>query len=124
LLHWIWPVENNYSFSVYLSIAVLLVFLDLIAAYVSVRQCIIIICRCPQHIIEISLSRKNVYRSMLSKMPKMCDNLFLLNFKSLFKKRKIKHIHQNLRFYQTIEEIHLMAVKKIESYAGENNCNI
>jgi hypothetical protein len=36
----------------------LLVFLYLIAAYASVRQCVIIICRCPQNIIEISLSRK------------------------------------------------------------------
>jgi multidrug efflux pump subunit AcrB len=66
---------------------VLLVFLYLIAAYASVRQCVIIICRCPQNIIEISLSRKNVHRSMLSKMPEMqhnlCDNLFLLNFKGL-----------------------------------------
>ena len=66
---------------------VLLVFLYLIAAYASVRQCVIIICRCPQNIIEISLSRSNVHRSMLSKMPEMqhnlCDNLFLLNFKGL-----------------------------------------
>jgi hypothetical protein len=46
------------SFSFYLSIDVLLVFLYLIAAYDSVRQCVIIICRCPQNIIEISLSRK------------------------------------------------------------------
>ena len=40
----------------------LLVFLYLIAAYASVRQCAIIICRCPQNIIEIFLSRKNVHR--------------------------------------------------------------
>ena len=49
----------------------LLVFLYLIAAYASVRQCVIIICRCPQNIIEISLFRTNVHRSMLSKMPEM-----------------------------------------------------
>ena len=49
----------------------LLVFLYLIAAYASVRQCVIIICWCPQNIIEISLSRKNVHQSMLSKMPEM-----------------------------------------------------
>ena len=36
----------------------LLVFLYLIAAYASVRQCVIIICRCPQNIIEIVLSGK------------------------------------------------------------------
>jgi hypothetical protein len=56
---------------------------------------------------------------MLSQMPKMCDNLFLLNFKGLFKKRRIKYIHQNLRFYQTIEQIHLMAVKKIKLCWGK-----
>jgi hypothetical protein len=49
----------------------LLVFLYLIAAYASIRQCVIIICWCPQNIIEISLSKKNVHRSMLSKMPEM-----------------------------------------------------
>jgi multidrug efflux pump subunit AcrB len=64
------PAKND-SFSFYLSIAVLLLFLYLIAAYASVRQCAIIICRCPQNIIEISLSRKNVHRNMLSKMPEM-----------------------------------------------------
>jgi hypothetical protein len=58
-------------FSFYLSIAVLLVFLYLIVAYASVRQCVIIICRCPQNIIEISLSRKIFHRNMLSKMPEM-----------------------------------------------------
>jgi hypothetical protein len=50
--------EMLWSLSFYLSIAVLLVFLYLIAAYASVRQCVIIICRCPLNIIEISLSRK------------------------------------------------------------------
>jgi hypothetical protein len=59
------------SFSFYLSIAMLLVFLYLIAAYASVRQCVIIICWCPQNIIEISLSRKNVHRNMFSKIPEM-----------------------------------------------------
>ena len=84
-LHWIWPVKKNDSFSFCLSIAMRLVFLYLIAAYASVRQCVIIICLHPQNITEISLSRKNVHRNMLSKMPEMyhnlCDNLFLLNFK-------------------------------------------
>ena len=93
----------------------LLVFLYLIAAYASVRQCVIIICRCPQNIIEISLSRKNVHRNMLSKMPEMyhnlCDNLFLLNFKDL-SKTIIKYIHQNLKYYETIEYIPFMEAKK------------
>ena len=48
-----------------------LVLLYLIAAYASVRKCVIITCRCPQNIIEISLSRKNVHRSMLSKLSEM-----------------------------------------------------
>jgi hypothetical protein len=48
-----------------------LVLLYLIAAYASVRNCVIITCRCPQNIIEISLSRKNVHRNMLSKLSEM-----------------------------------------------------
>jgi hypothetical protein len=52
-------------FSFYLSIAVLLVFLYLIAA----NKCVVIICLCPQNIIEISLSRKSYHRNMLVKMP-------------------------------------------------------
>jgi epoxyqueuosine reductase QueG len=36
---------------------------------------------------------------------------FLLNFKGLSKKI-IKYIHQNLKYYETIEQIHLMVVKK------------
>ena len=40
-----------------------------------------------------------------------------MNFKGLSK--KIKYIHQNLRYYETIEQIHFMVVKKIESYVWE-----
>ena len=40
----------------------------------------------------------------------LCD-LFLLNFKGLSKKI-IEYIHQNLRYYETIEQIHFMVVKK------------
>jgi hypothetical protein len=40
-LHWIWPVKKKLL--LFLSIAVLLVFLYLIAAYASARQCVIII---------------------------------------------------------------------------------
>jgi hypothetical protein len=42
-----WEILNNNFY--HLSIAVLLVFLYLIAAYASIRQCVIIICRCPQN---------------------------------------------------------------------------
>ena len=79
-LHWIWSVKKNDSFSLYLSIAVLLVCLYLIAAYASVRQCVIIISRCPQHIIEISLSRNNCHRNMLSKLPGVCNTFCVTTF--------------------------------------------
>ena len=39
------------------------------------------------------------------------------------KKKGIKYIHQKLRYYETIEQIHFMVVK-IESYVWEKNCNI
>ena len=58
---------------------------------------------------------------MLSKMPEMkhnlCDNLFLLNLKGLSK--KIKYIHQNLRYYETIEQIHFMVEKKQKAMFGK-----
>ena len=38
-------------------------------------------------------------------------------------KKRIRYIHQNLRYYETIEQIHFMVVK-IESYVWEKNCNI
>jgi hypothetical protein len=42
---------------------------------------------------------------------------FSIQFQGFVKKR-IKYIHQNLRYYETIEQIHLMVVK-IESYVWE-----
>ena len=57
---------------------------------------------------------------MLSKLPEMkhnlCDNFLQLNFKGL-SKNIIKYIHQNLRYYESIEQIYLMIVKKYKSYA-------
>ena len=73
------PAKKNDSFSFYLSIAVLLVFLYLIAAYASVRQCVIIICRCPQNIIEIYLSRKNFIEICCQKCQK-CNTICVTTF--------------------------------------------
>ena len=89
-------LKKNDSFSFYLSIAVL-VFLYLNAAYASIRQCVIIICRCPQNI-EIYLSRKNVHRSTFVCCQKCqkCNNLFLLNFKGLSKKKKKLNIYTRI----------------------------
>ena len=111
-LHWIWPVKKNDSFSFYLSIVVLLVFLYLIAAYASVRQSVIIICRCPQNIIEISLSRKKYsYVKNAWNVIQFVWQLFSIEFQGYVKK-KIKYIHQNLRYYETIQQIHFMVIKK------------
>ena len=57
------------------------------------KQCVIIICLCPQNINEISLSRKNCHRNMLSKMPRVYithfawQTFFPLNFKGLSNKK-------------------------------------
>jgi hypothetical protein len=48
----------------------------------------------------------------------LCDNLFLLNFKGLSLK-KIKYIHQHLRYYENIEQNSFYGSKKIESYVCE-----
>jgi hypothetical protein len=44
---------------------------------------------------------------------------FSIEFQGFVKKKRIEYIHQNLRYYETIEQIHFMVVKKIESYAWE-----
>ena len=114
-LHWIWPVKKHDSFSFYLSIAVLLGFVYLIAAYASVRQCVIIICRCPQHIIEISLSRKMFIEICCQKCQKcntICVTTFFYWISRVCNFFFIKYIHQDLRYDETIEQIHLMVVKK------------
>ena len=80
----------------------------------SVRQCVIIICRCPQNIIEISLSRKMFIEICCQKCQKcntICDNFFLFEYQG-FVKKNFKYIHQNLRYYKTIEQNHFMVVKK------------
>jgi hypothetical protein len=37
---------------------------------------------------------------------------FSIEFQGFVKKKRIKYIHQNLRYYETIEQIHLMVLKK------------
>ena len=48
---------------------------------------------------------------------------FSIEFQGYVKKKRIKYIHQNLRYYETIEQIHFMVVK-IESYVWKKNGNI
>ena len=48
---------------------------------------------------------------------------FSIEFQGFVKNIYI-YIHQNLRYYETIEQIHFMVVKKIESYVWEKNSNI
>ena len=110
-LHWIWPVKKDGFFSFYLSMAVLLVFLYLIAAYASVRQCVIIICRCPQNIsFQQKCSSKYVVKNARN-VTQFVWQPFSIEFQG-FVKKKIKYIHQNLRYYETIQQIHFMVVKK------------
>ena len=37
---------------------------------------------------------------------------FSIEFQGFVKKKRIKYIHQNLKYYETIEQIHFMVVKK------------
>jgi hypothetical protein len=37
---------------------------------------------------------------------------FSIEFQGFVKKKRIKYIHQNLIYYETIEQIHFMVVKK------------
>ena len=53
----------------------------------------------------------------------ICATTFFYWISRVCKKKRIKYIHQNLRYYETIEQIHFIVVK-IESYVWEKNCNI
>jgi hypothetical protein len=65
-------------------------------------------------------SSKYVVKNVRNVTPdNLCDNLFLLNFKGLSKKKRIKYIHQNLRYYETIEQIHVMVVKNRKLCLGK-----
>ena len=78
------------------------------------------------NIIELSLSRKKCSSKYVVKNARNVTQFvwqpFSIEFQGFVKKR-IKYIHQNLRYYETIEQIPLMVVK-IESYAWETNYNI
>ena len=47
-----------------------------------------------------------------------CQKPFSIEFQGFVKKKRIQYIHHNLRYYETIEQIHFMVVK-IESYVWE-----
>ena len=50
----------------------------------------------------------------------ICVTTFFYWISRVCKKQRFKYIHQNLRYYETIEQIHFMVVK-IESYVWEKN---
>jgi hypothetical protein len=52
----------------------------------------------------------------------ICVTTFFYWISRVCKRKRFKYIHQNLRYYETIEQIHLMVV--IESYVWEKNYNI
>ena len=75
---------------------------------------------CPQNIIEIPLSRKNVHRNTRN-VTQFVLQPFSIEFQGFVIK---KYIHQHLRYYETIEQNSFYGSKKIESYVCEKNCNI
>jgi hypothetical protein len=74
-------------------------------------------------------NQENNNHKILLKVNKAQETIFrkigsLLDSNSRKQKiKRIKYIHQNLRYYETIDQIHFMVVK-IESYVWEKNCNI
>jgi hypothetical protein len=103
----------------------LLVFLYLIAAYPSVRQCVIIICGAHNISLKYLFPEKMFIEVCCQKCQKcntICVTTFFYWISRVCKRKRFKYIHQNLRYYETIEQIHLMVV--IESYVWEKNYNI
>ena len=111
-LHWIWPVKKNDSF--YLSIAVLLVFLYLIAAYASQCQAVsYFYMPVPtKYHWNICFQKKCSSKFVVKNARNVTQFVWLpfsIEFQGFLKKR---YINQNLRYYETIEQIHFMVVKK------------
>ena len=114
-LHWIWPVKKNDSFSFYLSIAVLLVFVYRMAAYASVRQCYLLYAGAHKISLKYLFPEKmfiEVCRQKCQKCNTICVTTYFYWISRVCEKKIIKYIHQNLRYYETIEQIHVMVVNK------------
>ena len=108
--------KKNDSF--YLSVAVFLVFIYLIAAYASV-----LLLYAGAHKILKYLFPEKMFIEICCQRCQKCNTICVTTFfywisRVCQKKKRIKYIHQNLRYYETIEQIHFMVVK-IESYVWE-----
>ena len=103
-----------FSLDMTISMAMLLVFLYLIAAYASVRQCVIIICWCPQNIIEISLFQKKCSSKYVVKNARNVTQFvwqpFSIEFQGFVKKNI--NIYTRILDIMKLEQIHFMVVKK------------
>ena len=92
----------------------LLVFLYLIAAYASVRQCYYYMPMPTKYHWNISFQKKCSSKYAVKNARNVTQFVwqpFSIEFQG-FVNKKIKYIHQNLGYYETIEQIHFMVVKK------------
>ena len=115
-LRWIWPVKKNDSFSFYLCIAVFLVFLYLIAVLTVSGSVLLLYAGAHKISLKYFFPEKMFIEVCCQKWQK-CNTICVITFfywisRVCQKKFKIKYIHQNLRYYETIEQIHFMVVKK------------
>jgi hypothetical protein len=73
------------------------------------------------------LFTEKMFIEVCCKKCQKCNTIYVITFfywiSRVCKKKKFIYIHQNLRYYETIEQIHFMVVK-IESYVWGKNCNI
>ena len=105
-LHWIWPVKKNDSFSFYLSIAVLLasLYFYILLLLMPVLGSVLLLYAGARKISLKYLFPEKMFFEVWCQKCQKCN--------TICQKKRIKYIYQNLRYYETIEQIHFMVVKK------------
>ena len=126
-LHWIWPVKKKWLlFPLHFHSCAPCIFISyccLCQCQAVCYYCMPVPTKCHWNIsFRKKCSSKYVVKNARN-VTQFVWQPFSIEFQGFVKKKRIKYIHQNLRYYETIEQIHSMVVK-IENYVWEKNCNI
>ena len=103
-LHWIWPVKKNDSLSFYLSIAVLLVYFYILLLLMPVSGSVLLLYAGAHKISLKYLFPEQMFIEVCCQKWQKCNTMCVTFFywiSRVVKKKRIKYIHQNLRYYES-----------------------
>ena len=115
-LHWIWPVKKKWLlFPLHFHSCAPCIFISyccLCQCQAVCYYCMPVPTKCHWNIsFQKKCSSKYVVKNARN-VTQFVWQPFSIEFQGFVKKKRIKYIHQNLRYYETIEQIHLMVLKK------------